>query len=400
VNILFTIRYFYPFIGGTEKQAMTLARQLVGKGVGVTIVTSRFEKKWPRQEDIDGVKVVRLFSPRIKVAGALLFLGCLAKYLVKNKTDYALIQTFQIGYTATLSILMGTVLKKPSVLKLASSGRGGDIQRARRSIWGRIFLYMATNSSRIIMVSKTVEKELLSENVSPEKLCPISNGVNLNGYQSSQTRQHARALLKIPDKKTVIYTGRLSTEKGIDFLVRSFSRVNQSLDCQLIIIADGPQKKKIEEVIDSSDLPGRVLIIPAVEDVTPFLMAADVFILPSQFEGLSNALLEAMACSLPVISTRVGGSIDIIDEGINGVLVEYNNVDQLSQAISRVLSDPELAVKLGENARKTIERQHDMNTIAQEYLGVYNCLIPKQSKKLNPSDHLPPHRGEGKQEEV
>ena len=247
-------------------------------------------------------------------------------------------------------------------MKLASSGRGGDIQRARRTLWGRVFLYMAKKASRIVMVSKTVKQELMAESVNPEKLCPISNGVDLNGYNNSAAKSQARKVLKIPDRKTIMYTGRLSPEKGVDFLVRSFARVKQSLNCQLIIIADGPEKNYIVQVIDRSGVSDAVLMIPTVDDVTPYLKAADLFILPSQFEGLSNSLLEAMACALPVISTRVGGSIDIIESGVNGLLVEYNNEDHLSQEISRVLGEPGLAASLGKHARETIERQHDMNS--------------------------------------
>ena len=168
MNVLFTIRYFFPFIGGTEKQALSLAAELVDRGVTVTIVTSRFENAWPREEMMEGVNVVRLFSPRIKVVGALFFLAGLTGYLIKHRSRYSLIHTFQIGYTSSLSILMGILLNKPSLLKLASSGRGGDIQRARRTPWGRVFLFMAKRASRIIMVSKTVEQELKAEAVNPE----------------------------------------------------------------------------------------------------------------------------------------------------------------------------------------------------------------------------------------
>ena len=118
-------------------------------------------------------------------------------------------------------------------------------------------------------------------------------------------------------------------------------------------------------------------MMPTVDDVAPYLQAADLFILPSEFEGLSNALLEAMACALPVISTRVGGSIDIIESGVNGLLVEYDNEEDLSREMSRVLGEPELAASMGKHARETIERQHDMDSIADEYREVYNSLIQK-----------------------
>jgi glycosyltransferase involved in cell wall biosynthesis len=374
VNILFAIRYFYPFVGGTEKQALTLASSFIKKGVQVRIITSRFERKWPKREIIDDVEVVRLFSPRIKVLGAVIFLSCLAGYLIKNRKDISLIHTYQIGYTSSLSIFLGILLRKPSLIKLASSGEGGDIERARKTLWGRIFLYMAKKASRIIIVSRTVEEELIAASVDHAKLCPISNGVDLNEYNHREEQSQARKALEIPDRKTIIYTGRLSPEKGVDFLVRSFARVQRSLNCQLVIIADGPEKKYIMHLIDRFEVSDAVLLIPTVDDVASYLKAADLFILPSRFEGLSNALLEAMACSVPIISTRVGGSIDLIKDGINGILVDSESEEQLVDAIVRVFTDPELASSLGENARKSIEVHHDLNQVSDAYLELYRNL--------------------------
>jgi glycosyltransferase involved in cell wall biosynthesis len=399
VNILFTIRYFSPFVGGTEKQALTLASSLVQKGIQVKIITSRFERRWPQHELIDGVQVVRLFSPRIKVAGALIFLTCLAGHLIKHRNQYSLIHTFQVGYTSSLSILIGALLRKATLLKLASSGRGGDIQRARRTLWGKVFLSIAKKASKIVMVSTTVKQELIAESVTPEKLCSISNGVDLYSYNDSTAKSQARKVLKLPDRKTIMYTGRLSPEKGVEFLLRSFARVKQSINCQLIIIADGPEKKNIVQIVDRLSISDAVLMMSTVDDVAPYLQAADLFILPSEFEGLSNALLEAMACALPVISTSVGGSIDIIESGVNGLLVEYNNEDHLSQEMSRVLVEHELATSLGKQAKATIERHHDMNSIVDEYREVYNSLIREQAKEFPPSPQSSPHRGEGKKEE-
>ena len=374
MNILFIIRYFYPFIGGTEKQALSLATQLAAKGVGVTIVTSRFQQKWPRYEAIKGVEVVRLFSPRIKVIGALLFLTSLAGYLIRHRRKYSLIHTFQIGYTSTISIAAGMLLEKPTLLKLASSGSGGDIQRAERTPWGRLFLFAARKASRVIAVSRAVEEELLAASFDPARLSPISNGVAIHDYNRRGGKSEARRELKVADKRTLIYTGRLSPEKGVDFLVRSFSRVKASLDCQLLILADGPEKNHIRKTIKRLGLADAVLLIPAVDDVVPYLHAADLFILPSAFEGLSNSLLEAMACGLPVISTSVGGSADCIEDGVNGLLVEYSNEDHLSGAIAGVLGDAGLAARLGRNARETVEKNHAMDTIADRYLKLYRTL--------------------------
>jgi glycosyltransferase involved in cell wall biosynthesis len=104
------------------------------------------------------------------------------------------------------------------------------------------------------------------------------------------------------------------------------------------------------------------------------LNAADVFVLASRFEGLSNSLLEAMACGLAVIATRVGGSVDTLENGINGLLVDVDNGEQLTQTISKVLNDSLLAITMGKNARRTIETSYDLNKIADKYLELYKKL--------------------------
>ena len=374
MNILFIIRYFYPFIGGTEKQALALASHLVKKGVPVTIVTSRFEMEWPRSEFMEGVRIVRLCSPRVKVLGALVFLFCLAGYLVKHRRQFSHIHTFQISYTSSASIFLGHLLKKPSLLKVASSGRGGDILKAQETLWGRLFLFMAKKASRIIAVSTTVEEELMAAAVNPVKLSRIPNGVDVVRFRPGADKGRLRETLQLPDKKTIVYTGRLSIEKGVDFLVRSFLKVERNGEYQLIIIGEGPEKEHIVHLLDNVHRGKPVLLLNSIDDVAGYLHAADLFILPSRFEGLSNSLLEAMACALPVISARVGGSTDIIEHGSNGLLVDVDNVEQMLDAIAYVFDDPRLAARLGKSARKTIEAHHDLSTIADRYVMLYKSM--------------------------
>ena len=374
MNILFIIRYFYPFVGGTEKQALALASCLVEKGVNVKIITSRFERKWAKHEIMDEVEVIRLFSPRVKILGALLFLFCLAVYLIKHRKTFSLIHTFQIGYTSSLSILLANLLRKPSVIKLACSGWGGDIQRAKKTLYGRIFLFLAKKASRIITLSSTIERELIEEKIDPSKIKLIHNGVDLARFKEIEGKSQLRKKLGIPDKKSIIYTGRLAYQKGIDVLIRSFSKLNGETGCQLIIIGDGPERQDIVRLIDHYQLSKSVILIEVAEDIASYLNTADVFVLSSRFEGLSNSLLEAMACEIPVISSRVGGSVDIINEGINGLLVDVDNEEQLSQAISKALNNFSLAASLGGNARKTIEASYDLNKVADRYLELYKKL--------------------------
>jgi glycosyltransferase involved in cell wall biosynthesis len=374
MKVLFVIRYFHPFVGGTEKQALTLASHLVANGIDVTILTSRFRYSWQRTECIQNVQVIRLPSPRIKVIGALVFLTCLACYLITRRNHYSIIHTFQIGYTSFVSILLAMVLRIPSLIKVASSGSGGDIQRAKRTAWGKLCLLIAKSATRIIAVSDSVKKELMNEHVPPAAIESIANGVDLDLYEPYRDKPAMRRRSRLPDKNTIIYTGRLSPEKGIDVLVRSFAHLVQTQPCQLLIIADGPEQASVVKLIAEHNLDGSVLLVSNAEEVAPYLKASDLFVLPSRFEGLSNALLEAMACGLPVISTRVGGSRDIIEEGVNGLLVEADATDQLRAAMERMLCDRQLAAALGTNARAAVEAKHDMRMIANAYGALYRDL--------------------------
>lgn len=374
MKVLFIIRYFHPFVGGTEKQALTLASRLVANGIDVTILTSRFRHSWQRTEYIQNVRVIRLPSPSIKVIGAMVFLTCLACYLIRYKKHYSIIHAFQIGYTSLVSIALAMGLKIPSLLKVASSGSGGDITRAKRTAWGKLCLLMAKRATRIIAVSDSVKKELMEEDVPPDSIESIANGVDLDLYKPSMDKSAIRRRMKLPDKSTIVYTGRLSTEKGVDVLVRSFALLVKTQPCQLLIIADGPELEAVARLIAEHNLDGSVMLVSNAGEVAPYLNASDVFVLPSRYEGLSNALLEAMACGLPVISTRVGGSRDIIEDGMSGLLVEADETDQLRDAMERVLCDRQLADTLGANARVAVEANHDMKSIANAYINLYRDL--------------------------
>ena len=223
-------------------------------------------------------------------------------------------------------------------------------------------------------MSTAVEEELMDEDVSPVQLSRISNGVDVEAFRPGENKSRLREALHLPDKKTIIYTGRLSAEKGVDLLVRSFSKVAGRCDCQLIIIGDGPEREYLLQLLDHACRGASVHLLTSTDDVADYLNASDLFILPSRFEGLSNSLLEAMACALPVISTRVGGSTDIISQGVNGLLIDADNEEEVHRAIAQVFDDPGLAARLGKKARETVEEQHDLSTVADRYAMVYKKL--------------------------
>jgi glycosyltransferase involved in cell wall biosynthesis len=372
---IFVIRYFHPFIGGLEKKTFNLASALIERGERIEIITSRFYTSWPERELVKNVPVYRLPSPRIKVLGAVVFLASLCWYLFNQRARIRIIHTFQLGYSSAAAIIMGKLLSKPTVLNLACSGSGGDISRNRRTPWGIAFLVLCRLASRIVVLNKNMHQELRAIRYDNQHIVWIPNGVNLAIYHNAADRKSLRKQMGIDSKKVIIYTGRLSApQKMLDFLIFAYARLRTPLPASLIIIGDGPEKARLQRIMKQYKLEDSIRLIPAVEEVAPFLQSADVFVMPSRFEGLSNAILEAMACGLPVIATRVEGNTDLIEDGINGLLITPGDESGLVNALTLLLTRPEKAAALGRQARQTVCNSYDLQDIVGKYSSLYNSL--------------------------
>jgi len=374
VKIIFVIRYFHPFIGGLEKKVLTLASQLIQRGVSVEVVTSRLHRSCRAHELINGVPVCRLLSPRIKVFGALVFLFCLFIYLIKKRHQYTIVHAFQVGYSSALAISLGTFLRKKTVLNLSGSGSGGDIQRHRRTPWGIIFLVLCRLAARIVVLNKQMVKELRAIFYNDDFIALIPNGVDLITYRKHSDSTTLKSALQIDEGKIIVYTGRLSPEKGVDFLIRAYAALPVSVLERLYIVGDGPERERLLDLIKQLHLGDRVVMAPGVEDVSSFLQLADVFVMPSHFEGLSNSILEAMACGVPVIATRVTGNVDLIEDGVTGLLVSPGAVKEMAEALLTILTDHEKGENLRRRALEMVQHNYNLNTMVERYSNLYKRL--------------------------
>ncbi len=377
-QILFVIRYFHPFIGGLEKKVFNLARSLSACGYSITVITSRFSLAWRSEELLDcGMRIIRLPSPRVKVAGACIYLAALSLYLWRHRSAFDIIHSFQVGYSSSCAVMAGHLLGKKTVITLSSSGSGGDVLRHRSSPWGRIFLHCCLKASSIVTLHKAMQSEVTE--VQPVRsMQSIPNGVDTARYHPSPDRSSLRLKLGIaPHDRLILYAGRLSAEKGLDFLLKSFSTLQPAASLRLWLFGDGPEHSALSARIDELELRDRVTLHAATDTVAPLLQAADLFIMPSKFEGMSNSLLEAMACGLPVIATDVAGNRELIEPEATGLLVPFGDTAALADAISTLLDNPGLAGRLGENARNKIAGrygiEHAVELHRQLYAGLGTC---------------------------
>lgn len=234
---------------------------------------------------------------------------------------------------------------------------------------------LARYCDAVIGVSEPVTQEL-RRHVPALKVSHIGNGIDTEVYRPLMPRTDAKQALGLSGKTLVGFVGRLSADKGISHLLQALATMPASLaeSVHAVIVGDGEHRGALESEARTLGLTGRVHFLGNRRDTPLLYTAFDVFVLPSRREGFPMVLLEAMACSLPAIATRVGDVDRIIEQGVSGLVVEPADTAALQQALQTVLAEPDRAKRMGAAARERVERWFSSARMAREYLAIYQSV--------------------------
>jgi len=177
------------------------------------------------------------------------------------------------------------------------------------------------------------------------------------------------------DTPLVLWVGRLDPVKGLDYLIDAFATISGSLSAHLVLVGSGEMALSLRERIANAGLSSHIHLLGARDDVPRWLRRADLFVFPSRTEGLPNALLEAMACGLPVITTDVPGCRDLVTHKKTGWLVPFGDTVKLANAIDRLLSNRQLAAQLGLAARQEVEDNWNLMPMLDAYERLYRDIL-------------------------
>jgi len=221
-----------------------------------------------------------------------------------------------------------------------------------------------------IVAENAIEKKMADK----RKLALIYNGVDLQNFPI-KNKSDVRAKLKISQNKTMLVSvGSLTKQKGYNYLLDAVKEINS--DFLFFILGEGPERRALEEKIAKDGLAERVILTGNVTNVNDYLQAADVFVMPSLWEGFSIALLEAAASKKIVVATDVGGNSEIIQDGKNGFLIKPREAEVLAKKIEYVLDlSEEEKKKIEERVRKTIEENFSIDKMVRKYANLYSKLI-------------------------
>jgi len=231
------------------------------------------------------------------------------------------------------------------------------------------------NFDMAVGVSNEIVAEL-KKHMAQHKIIRIGNGVDIRKYQKFVSRHEAKRQLQIGSRHMVGFVGRLSPEKGIDYLLRAVGNlVKEGFDLCALIVGDGEQAEALKAEARTLQIADRVIFTGNRSD-TPMLYAAmDVFVLPSLQEAFPMVILEAMACGVPVVATRVGDVAEIIDSGKTGLLVEMRDAMALQVAIKEVLTHQDKAECMSAAARTRTEKNFSSAAMAGQYYSMYERIM-------------------------
>ena len=225
--------------------------------------------------------------------------------------------------------------------------------------------------AKVFCVSRFVEDCLRKERVWPDRLATCLHFVNTARFcPDVRARRRIRMELGGEERFVVLVVGQLIAAKGIDVLIRAMAEL--PADTVLWVLGEGPARASLEALIAERGLAGRVRMLGHQFDVCPYMQAADCFVCPSQWAeaaGLVN--LEAAACGLPVIASRVGGIPEYLDDGATGFLVEPGKVDALARSLRRLIHNRDLCRRLGEQARGLVVERFSTEARLPDVLALY-----------------------------
>jgi glycosyltransferase involved in cell wall biosynthesis len=390
-RVLMVTGAYHPEISSSGVLCRDMARLLAGRA-NVHVLTTAVDPSLPRHDSVDGVAVTRIrVDVRSMVSKARAFRRMFLDLLrMVRQSDLIHIH----GYSSknVLVTAIAKLFRKPIVLSLHTSGFDEPEAIERR---GRIALWAFLSADLYLSVSLGLVDAYLAAGLPAERILHVPNGIDIDRFVPTLPKERAdiRRRLGLPDGRPVIvFVGFFSADKQPRVLFDAWLTLRASglPDSTLVFVGathsqyfevDDRIAAAIHEDANRLGLGDRLVFTGATHEVPEYLRAADLFVLPSRREGLPVALLEAMACGLPCIASRLPGSTEtIIDDGRNGVLVPPGDVAALADAIAALLADPERRRALGAAARVTITHRFASADVADRWLEAYD-LIPAPSPR-------------------
>ncbi len=260
-------------------------------------------------------------------------------------------------------------------LKIVSTLHGTDVTLVgKQPLFRPLVEYSLNNSDAVTCVSEYLYRATVREFNVVKPIEVIHNFVDTSRFKRQENLELKQAFAR-NGERILIHISNFRPVKRVTDVVLFFEQVLKELPAKLILIGDGPDYGKVQEMVNGKNLNNDVYFLGNQFSVVEFLSIADLFVLTSEIESFGLAVCEAMSCEVPVVCYDVGGINEIVRNGITGYLVPFGEVDGLARKAIDILSSPEMQKSFSKNARKWVEENFDINIIIPKYVNLYSTLI-------------------------
>lgn len=395
-----TEAFYPPIVGGQELFVARVARSLAERGHIVSVITRQSVPSAPFAETIGPVHVRRIAPAGIlkgkgwrAVLPLLSFLARLTMLLVRDSNKFDVIIVSGVKIIPLVAVPICLIWRKRCILRVesffelheavsaeslqtmhAASGRGiGAIAAAIRR-------FMIRRADYVIAISAEIRAQLLERGVAQSRIRQIPNAVDTGKFcpVPAATKQRLRAAFGLPGDRTVlIFSGRLSRAKGLPMLVEAWPALLQQYpELYLVIVGSGKLsfddcEDSIREFVRLRQLQDSIQFAGESDRVHEYLQASDLFVFPTEYEGFSLALVEALACAMPVAVTAVGAAPDLIQHGRNGYLFPPKDPAAMLAVLRLALEQKPRWPQVGEAGRASAA-PFDLQLVAARYSELCN----------------------------
>lgn len=381
-GVVMMVNEFPPLpVGGAEMQAERLSEYFAGNGWNVWVVT-RLAEGLLEREQRKGFQIVRPKTFGLGKMRTVSFMLSALGYLLANRSKYQILHAHLAFGPAFIAVLLGKLFGKKVIVKLGGSNAIGDVQVSMKTWRGRLRFWAIRRWANVVVaLTDVMRDEALQIGIPPERVKILNNGIDARAYDFDETaRLAAKQQLGLQENTVALFVGRLDPIKSLPTVIEAMRSARQrSPQLRFVIVGDGPERAALEAQARSFGVQDVIQFAGSQKNVNLYLKAADLFILPSFTEGISNALLEAMASSVACLATPVGGNKEVLDQGKYGVMVPVANVDAWADTLVEYGNSETKRKAIGQKGRERILSTYDFRVVGAQYAQMYNDLLNEKT---------------------
>jgi N-acetyl-alpha-D-glucosaminyl L-malate synthase BshA len=369
----------YASVGGSGIVATELGKALAGRGHEVHLVST--DPPFRLGEFQAGLAFHQVHTPSYPLFREPQYVLSLANKVVQVAREFEL-QIVHAHYAiphATAALLSKQVLQASGRMpapRVVTTLHGTDITLVGSDpSYSEIVAFSIEQSDGVTAVSQSLREATRRELCVQRPIEVIPNFLDCDLYRRRQVDALRQRFAPDPDTHLVIHVSNLRPVKRIDAVMEVFARISRQVSAKLLLVGDGPELGTAYRLGRELGIAHLVEALGAQEDIIPLLSVSDVFLLPSQQESFGLAALEAMACEVPVVASRVGGLPEVIEHGVTGFLHEPADLDGMAESALSVLRDAERRQRIAAAARRHVGERFCVDFVVPQYEQYYQRVL-------------------------